>query len=437
MTFDEYFKAVNGKGIDYDGMYNVQCFDLANDYAVKVLGCKPFIGMYAYEIYTNFAAQPSAARFTKIANTPDFIPKKGDIMVWAKSLNGTAGHVAVCTGEGTTSYFYSYDQNWNGRNDPCTKIKHDYSHVLGVLRPKEQTNITAKAAETLKIKGIDVSQWQGVIDFEKVKADGVKFVIIRVNNWDGLNNRVVKDTFFEQNYKAAKAAGLDVGAYYYTWECSVSGAMRDAELCLNYIQGKKFEYPIYFDLEWNKAFQQGRTVCDGMVKAFCDMLESGGYFAGLYISRSPLQTYISQDVANRYSLWIAEYGSECKYNGLYGMWQYSSTGKVNGISGDVDLDECYVDYPALIKSGGFNGYPKPAAKEDTALKPLDTDGFKRGDKSLGVYYLKRRLAALGFTVDDTQGFGGGTEKAVNSLLKKWGYKENGIAGEKFAEFVMR
>lgn len=360
-------------------------------------------------------------------------------MVWAKSLNGTAGHVAVCTGEGTTSYFYSYDQNWNGKNDPCTKIKHDYSHVLGVLRPKEQANITAKAAKTVKIKGIDVSMHQETVDFAKVKAAGIKFVIIRVNNWNGFKNCVEKDPYFEQNYKAAKAAGLDVGAYYYTWECSVSGAMRDAELCLNYIQGKKFEYPIYFDLEWNKAFQRGRTVCDGMVKAFCDMLESSGYFAGLYISRSPLQTYISQDVANRYSLWIAEYNSACNYNGLYGMWQYSSTGKVNGISGNVDLDECYEDYPALIKPRGLNGFPKQV---ETALKPLDTEQdkniIKRGDHGLDVIMLKDRLKALGYSgLDDTDGFGAGTEKAVNSLLGKWGYKQNGIVGKKFSKIVMR
>jgi hypothetical protein len=169
-----------------------------------------------------------------------------------------------------------------------------------------------------------------------------------------------------------------------------------------------------------------------MVKAFCDTLENAGYFGGLYISRSPLQSYISPEVAGRYSLWIAEYGSKCNYDGLYGMWQYSSTGRISGINGSVDLDECYVDYPTLIKSGGFNGFPK-----QESLKELDTEGFKRGDKSLGVYYLKQRLKALGYKVDDTYGFGGGTEQAVNKLLTLWGYKPNGVAGKKFAEFVMK
>ena len=432
MTFDEYFLTVNGKGVDFDGNCGVQCFDLVNDYAVKVLGCKPFIGMYAWEIYENFGAQPSAARFTRIANTPDFVPKKGDIVVWAKSLNEKAGHCGIATGKGNKSWFESYEQNWTGRNDPCTVVSHCYAHVLGVLRPKEQGNITGKAAKQVTVKGIDVSMHQGSIDFAKVKADGVKYVIIRCNNWNGSKNCVEKDPYFEQNCKQAKAAGLDVGVYYFTWECSVAGAMRDAELCLSYIRGKKFEYPIYFDLEWQKAFQQGRQVCDGMVKAFCDTLENAGYFGGLYISRSPLQSYISPETASRYSLWVAEYGAKCNYDGLYGMWQYSSTGRISGINGNVDLDECYVDYPTLIKSGGFNGYPK-----QDALKELDTEGFKRGDKSLGVYYLKQRLKTLGYKVDDTYGFGGGTEQAVNKLLTLWGYKPNGIAGKKFAEFVMK
>lgn len=144
MTFDEYFGTRVGKGIDFDGNYGVQCFDLANDFSVKVVGGKQFLGLYAYQIYTDFATQPGHELYERIPNTPDFVPKKGDIMVWSKALNGRAGHVAICTGEGDTSHFYSYDQNWTGRNDPVTKIKHNYNCVLGVLRPKDQTKVLGK-----------------------------------------------------------------------------------------------------------------------------------------------------------------------------------------------------------------------------------------------------------------------------------------------------
>ena len=227
-------------------------------------------------------------------------------------------------------------------------------------------------------KGIDVSMWQKNIDFAKVKAAGYDFVIIRCNNWDNSLNCVVVDPYFEQNYARAKAAGLNIGAFYFTWQNSVLGARKDAELCLELIRGKQFEYPIYFDLEWQKAFAQGRSVCSTMVETFCKTLEEAGYFAGLYISRSPLQDYISETVANRYALWIAEYDvSKPQYNGGYGMWQYSSTGKVPGISVniDVDLDECYVDYPKIIKSGGFNGFTKPTEQQSKPLKgDLNGDG---------------------------------------------------------------
>lgn len=143
MTFDEYFSSRVGKGIDYDGNYGVQCFDLANDFSVKVVGGKQFIGMGAYEIYTNFYNQPGHDLYERIANTPDFVPKKGDIIVWSQSLSKW-GHVAICNGKGDTTWFESYDQNWTGRNDPVTLIKHNYNYVLGVLRAKDQTKINGK-----------------------------------------------------------------------------------------------------------------------------------------------------------------------------------------------------------------------------------------------------------------------------------------------------
>ena len=156
MTFDEYFSSRVGKGIDFDGNYGVQCFDLANDFSVKVVGGKQFIGMGAYEIYTNFYNQPGHDLYTRIANTPDFVPKKGDIIVWGQGL-GRWGHVAICNGKGTTDWFESYDQNWTGRNDPVTLIRHNYNNVLGVLRAKDQTKINGKPAPKPKKKKGDVN----------------------------------------------------------------------------------------------------------------------------------------------------------------------------------------------------------------------------------------------------------------------------------------
>lgn len=435
MTYDEFEKKYIGKAVDYDGVAGVQCVDLVDQYLDNCFGITGVWCDGAKDLYNNFETYPALVKaFDRIPNTRDLIVQKGDIVIWG---GGSWGHTGIGNGEGDKDWFVTLEENTLGRHEPTQLIKHRFDSdianpCLGVLRPKIITPI-----KSIYAQGIDVSMHQREIDFAKVKNAGVKFVIIRCNNWDDVKNCVVKDPYFEQNYKNAKAAGLDVGAYYYTWNTTAGGAMDDAALCMKYLSGKKFEYPIYFDLEWQKAFAKGKATCDAMVRAFCDRLEDNGYFAGLYISRIPLQTYISPDVASSYSLWIAEYGTKCNYDGLFGMWQYSDNGRISGISGDVDLDECYVDYPGLIKSGGFNGYPKQEPE-----KPLDTViWYKRGDKDKGndhsIFEVKQRLKGLGYNVDDTGGFGGGTENAVKDVQLKKGYKPTGEIGENFVKLVMR
>ena len=270
-------------------------------------------------------------------------------------------------------------------------------------------------------KCIDVSQWQGNIDFAKVKASGINNVVIRAGYGKYISQ---KDPYFEKNYKNAKAAGMNVGVYWYSYAESIDEVLKEAETCLEVIKGKKFELPIYFDLEEQKQFAKGSAFCNGLVNNFCKTLERTGYFAGLYISRSPLQNYISSEVASRFALWIAEYNSKCNYSGEYGMWQYSSTGKVPGINGNVDMNEMYIDYPKVIKAKGLNGY---------SAKILDSKGYKKGDKNALAYKELLRLAIkkkiISGSIDRNGSFGSGTEKATNALLKKFGYSQNGIAGD--------
>lgn len=269
------------------------------------------------------------------------------------------------------------------------------------------------------LKGIDVSYHQGNIDWSKVKVD---FAILRAGYGDAINYPKQIDDMFERNYKGCKENGIPCGVYWYSYAQSVEAAKREAKACLKVIKGKKFEYPIFFDLEESSQFSKGN--CDSIVKAFCGEIEKAGYFAGLYMSRSPLQTYISSDVAKRYTLWIAEYNRKCNYSGSYGMWQYSSKGKVAGINGNVDLNYCYTDYPSAIKKAGLNGY---------SGKILDEKGYKKGDKNVLAYKEMLRLAIkkkiISGSVDRNGTFGKGTEAATNALLKKWGYTQNGIAGD--------
>lgn len=279
--------------------------------------------------------------------------------------------------------------------------------------------------------GIDVSQWQGNIDFNKVKNAGYEFVIIRAGYGQYATQ---KDPYFEQNYNRAVSAGLHVGVYWYSYADSIDAAKTEARVCLDVIKGKRFDMPIYFDLEEDKQFKKGKTFCDAITVAFCTTIETAGYFAGLYISRSPLQNYISPDVAKRYALWIAEYGTKCNYTGSYGIWQNSSTTAVPGISGNVDHDICYVDYPTLIKTAGLNGWPKFA-------NVLDMSGIKPGDKGIIVYAYKclLRLAynngLIDIKVDDNDIFGDGTLKATNKLQAIFGYDETTIAGPKLMQLI--
>ena len=144
MGFDEFVKAYMGKSIDYDGVSGVQCVDLVKVYMNKVFGLKPGAWGNAKDYYENFNNVSALKNnFTRIANTPDFVPQKGDICVWGKNVSSSHnyGHIAIATGEGNTKELYTYDQNWNGK--AMKKVKHNYVAFLGVLRPKNLAPFTA------------------------------------------------------------------------------------------------------------------------------------------------------------------------------------------------------------------------------------------------------------------------------------------------------
>lgn len=144
MNYNEFIKIYKGKSFDYDGVSGVQCVDLVKQYLNKVFGIKPGSWGNAKDYYEDYNSNKTLkANFTRIANTPEFVPKKGDIAVWGTGLGNKYGHIAIATGEGTTSYFYSYDLNWNGKT--VKKVKHTYKGFLGVLRAKDQEKITGTA----------------------------------------------------------------------------------------------------------------------------------------------------------------------------------------------------------------------------------------------------------------------------------------------------
>lgn len=215
-------------------------------------------------------------------------------------------------------------------------------------------------------KGIDVSVWQGDIDFNAVKASGVEFVIIRAGYGIGC-----KDKWFEQNYRKAKTCGLDVGAYWYSYANSGFEAAEEAQSCVNMLSGKSFEYPVYFDLEEKSQLNRGRVFCDSLITSFCNKLEACGYYAGFYTSLSTANNLVSAHVRNRYALWIAQWNTHCNYQGSYGLWQYSSSGSVPGVAGRVDMDYAYVDYPSIIKNAGLNGCKNGGSDQAARTSSID------------------------------------------------------------------
>ena len=120
-------------------------------------------------------------------------------------------------------------------------------------------------------------------------------------------------------------------------------------VCLECIGRKRFEYPIYFDLEEPKQLAKGKRFCFILVKVSCGEIEKAGYFAWLYMSRKPLQTLISDDVKRRYALWIAEYSSKCNYKEDHGMWQFTARESIASHNGQFDMNYCYLDYSEIIR----------------------------------------------------------------------------------------
>lgn len=225
------------------------------------------------------------------------------------------------------------------------------------------------------MNGIDVSKIQGHINFFVVKRSGVEFVIIRAGSG------TQKDPFFELNYTRAKAAGLHVGAYWLSNAESPDAARAEATACAEVLAEKQFDFPIFYGLENDPArgyfpFVQDKEQCSELVSAFCTELEKAGYFVGLYISRPALQNHITAEVAERFTLWLAEYGEKLNYKGKFGMWQFSTTGRVVGVIGEVNLDATKTDYPGIIIPAGFNNYkatePDPAAETEYKVKKGDT-----------------------------------------------------------------
>lgn len=202
-------------------------------------------------------------------------------------------------------------------------------------------------------KGIDVSKWNGDIDFKKVADSGINFVMIR--DGYGKESETQIDKKFKRNIEAAKEAGLDVGVYHYSYADSVEDAIKEARFCLKIIQGYKLEYPVCFDIEdrtqTSLTTQERTDIC----KAFCKEIEKFGYYVMIYCNLDWYKNYLYYDQLTNFDLWLAQWDVETPSISC-DMWQYTDKGYVNGINGNVDMNISYKNFPLIIKNKALNGW---------------------------------------------------------------------------------
>ena len=218
------------------------------------------------------------------------------------------------------------------------------------------------------IKGFDISAYQQNIDFEKAKKSGIEFVIIRAG-FGTIGTR--KDTMFESHYSNAKNAGLKVGCYYYTLAKNVAEAKGEADVFLNCIKGKQFEYPIYFDIEDPSLQNLSKQVLTDIVLTWCGKVQSAGYYVGIYANPDWFMNRLDLERLKGFDKWLAHWVAVPKWkNEFGGLWQYGLT-RVDGYSGEIDGDYSYRDYEKIIKQLGLNGFKKESKKSAEVKITID------------------------------------------------------------------
>jgi|GEM_PF-270707 len=272
-------------------------------------------------------------------------------------------------------------------------------------------------------KGIDVSRHQGKIDWEKVKNTGIEFAILRA----GYGKNAI-DSEFYRNVSECNRLGIPCGVYWFSYALNVEMAAQEALYCLEAIKPYKIEYPVYYDLEydtleWAKKnnVSINKQLATKMVEAFCGQVEKAGYYAGNYSNLDYLKNMFDESLLEKYDLWYARYATSCDRN--VNLWQHTSSGKVDGIKGNVDMNVAYKNYPEIIKKAGLNRLGA-AEKEGVTDKVL-----KYKDKGEEVKKLQRllNLDGHGLTVDGS--FGLGTLSAVKAFQKKYKLKIDGVVGQ--------
>lgn len=250
----------------------------------------------------------------------------------------------------------------------------------------------------MEFRGVDISEYQGDVDFAKVKQSGIDFVMIRSGYG---RNRDQRDAKLERNIEGARGAGLDFGFYHYAYATTPQRAAEEADFCLELIRGSDPTMPVAYDVEDASLKSLSKAQLSAVVRTFLERIRRAGYYPMLYANLSWLETRFEPSLLEEYDVWLAQWAGAPTYKGKYGIWQYTSSGRVSGINGAVDRDIAYKDYPAIIAAmdevdDGLDNTPSPyaAAAVEKALELGILRGSTNGDLMLHSPLLREDFFVL-------------------------------------------
>lgn len=257
----------------------------------------------------------------------------------------------------------------------------------------------------MSIKGIDVSEFQGNIDWDKVKADGIEFAILKLGNiYDYDAN--YKDSKFDTNYKNARANGIKIGAYIYNYCNTIDTLKKGLEWAIKKLEGKELDLPFYLDMEDKDIQGETKETLTNQCNEFAKYVESKGYQAGVYANVNWLKNELNpNDFDKKISVWVAQYYKECQYTGKYDIWQYASDGSVSGINDNCDMN--YLYNTEIIEESSSTDTSEKKSIDELAQEVIDGKwGINEARKDA--------LEKAGYDYDEVQ-------NRVNEILKE---KEN-------------
>ena len=266
----------------------------------------------------------------------------------------------------------------------------------------------------MKIKGIDVSYHQGIINWNKVKQAGIEFAIIRIGygKYD-----FQKDKQFENNYKNAKSNSIKVGVYHYSYAVNVDEAKKEADLVIKWLDDRQLDLPVYFDIEDKSQASLSTNLRTEMAKSFCEKIENAGYWAGIYANKNWLETKLDMNFLKDYTVWLAEWTNSPTYKGSYAMWQYTSNGTVDGIGGRVDMNYQVKELGGKIGTTSSNNKKSNEEVASEVIKGKWGNGTDR----------KNKLTNAGYDYEAIQNIVNqklskkSNEEVANEVIKgKWG-----------------